>query len=218
MIFEVGDAPALVEALSREGWSCRRSGPRRVRAVTHLDVDAAGVDRRARGGRGGGAPAGSSAECDRAMARRIAYRHVPALRGHLRPARSRSTDGAVTRHPRRRRRRPQPRLRLPQGRRAAASSTRTPTACARRCVREPGGDFAPGLVGRGLRGDRPPPARHPGRATAATRWPPTSATRRAHNLELAALRPRAAQGAADRATSTQRQHRRPDTPSRWPRR
>ncbi len=44
VIFEVGDAPALVEALAREGVELSPLGPRRVRAVTHLDVDAAGVD------------------------------------------------------------------------------------------------------------------------------------------------------------------------------
>jgi threonine aldolase len=45
VIFEVGDAAAVVEALERDGVELSALGPGRVRAVTHLDVDAAGVDR-----------------------------------------------------------------------------------------------------------------------------------------------------------------------------
>ncbi|HVS28701.1 MAG TPA: beta-eliminating lyase-related protein, partial [Solirubrobacteraceae bacterium] len=39
VIFEAPDAPALVEALRSEGVEVGAVGPRRLRAVTHLDVD-----------------------------------------------------------------------------------------------------------------------------------------------------------------------------------
>ena len=48
VIFEVDDGPAWSSG-SRTAWSCRRVGPKRVRAVTHLDVDS----RRDRPGAGG---------------------------------------------------------------------------------------------------------------------------------------------------------------------
>ncbi|HEU4598278.1 MAG TPA: beta-eliminating lyase-related protein, partial [Solirubrobacterales bacterium] len=44
VLFEVADGAALVEALAAEGVEMAGFG-RQVRAVTHLDVDAAGVDR-----------------------------------------------------------------------------------------------------------------------------------------------------------------------------
>ena len=75
-------------------------------------------------------------------------------------------------------------------------------------IREPGGDLRAGVVGRGVRRDRPPPARRSRPSTAATRSPPTSATRRAHNLAACIYGRVAAQGAAD-AQHLQRQHRRP---------
>jgi threonine aldolase len=43
VVFEVADAPALVAALAERGVKMGALGPRTVRAVTHLDVDAAGV-------------------------------------------------------------------------------------------------------------------------------------------------------------------------------
>jgi threonine aldolase len=45
VIFDVADAEALVARLARAGVEMSRFGPTRVRAVTHLDVDAAGIDR-----------------------------------------------------------------------------------------------------------------------------------------------------------------------------
>jgi threonine aldolase len=45
VFFAVDDAPGLCAALEREGVRMGAVGPRRVRAVTHLDVDRAGVDR-----------------------------------------------------------------------------------------------------------------------------------------------------------------------------
>jgi threonine aldolase len=45
VIFGVPDAPAFCAALEREGVGMLPVGPDRVRAVTHLDVDAAGIDR-----------------------------------------------------------------------------------------------------------------------------------------------------------------------------
>ncbi len=45
VVFEVADAPALVAALAQAGVKMGALGPRTVRAVTHLDVDAAGVER-----------------------------------------------------------------------------------------------------------------------------------------------------------------------------
>ena len=45
MIFEVADALALTKALWDAGVEVSPLGPRRVRMVTHLDVDRAGVDR-----------------------------------------------------------------------------------------------------------------------------------------------------------------------------
>jgi threonine aldolase len=41
----VPDAPAFCAALEREGVGMLPVGPDRVRAVTHLDVDDAGIDR-----------------------------------------------------------------------------------------------------------------------------------------------------------------------------
>jgi threonine aldolase len=45
VIFEVDDAPARWADLGREGVEVTPIGPRRLRAVTHLDVDRAGIDR-----------------------------------------------------------------------------------------------------------------------------------------------------------------------------
>jgi threonine aldolase len=45
VIFEVDDAPALTGALWEAGVEVSPLGPRRVRMVTHLDVDRAGVER-----------------------------------------------------------------------------------------------------------------------------------------------------------------------------
>jgi threonine aldolase len=45
VIFEVADAPALTGALWEAGVEVTPLGPRRVRMVTHLDVDRAGVER-----------------------------------------------------------------------------------------------------------------------------------------------------------------------------
>ena len=44
VIFEVPDAVALATALAEDGVLVGPVDPRRVRAVTHLDVDAAGID------------------------------------------------------------------------------------------------------------------------------------------------------------------------------
>jgi threonine aldolase len=44
VFFAVDDAPALCAALEREGVRMGAVGPRRVRAVTHLDVDEEGVE------------------------------------------------------------------------------------------------------------------------------------------------------------------------------
>ena len=44
VVFAVDDAPGLVAALEREGVVMGALGPRRVRAVTHLDVSGADVD------------------------------------------------------------------------------------------------------------------------------------------------------------------------------
>jgi threonine aldolase len=44
VVFEVADAPALVAALREQGVRMGALGPTTVRAVTHLDVDRAGVD------------------------------------------------------------------------------------------------------------------------------------------------------------------------------
>jgi threonine aldolase len=44
VIFEVADAARLVERLAAAGIELRHNGPR-VRAVTHLDVDRAGIER-----------------------------------------------------------------------------------------------------------------------------------------------------------------------------
>jgi threonine aldolase len=44
VFFTVDDAPGLCAALEREGVRMGAVGPRRVRAVTHLDVDADGVE------------------------------------------------------------------------------------------------------------------------------------------------------------------------------
>ena len=45
VVFEVADAPALVAALADAGVKMGALGPRTVRAVTHLDVDAGGAER-----------------------------------------------------------------------------------------------------------------------------------------------------------------------------
>jgi threonine aldolase len=45
VFFDVDDAPALVARLAEAGVEMSHFGPNRVRAVTHLDVDAAGIDR-----------------------------------------------------------------------------------------------------------------------------------------------------------------------------
>jgi threonine aldolase len=45
VVFEVADAPAFCAALEDAGVRMGPSGPRRVRAVTHLDVDDEGIDR-----------------------------------------------------------------------------------------------------------------------------------------------------------------------------
>ena len=45
MIADVADAPALVGALWERGVEVTPMGPTRIRCVTHLDVDAAGIDR-----------------------------------------------------------------------------------------------------------------------------------------------------------------------------
>jgi threonine aldolase len=44
VIFGVPDAPAFCAALDREGVGMLPVGPDRVRAVTHLDVDDAGIE------------------------------------------------------------------------------------------------------------------------------------------------------------------------------
>ena len=45
VLFDVADAPALLERLAADGVEMSRFGETRVRAVTHLDVDAAGIER-----------------------------------------------------------------------------------------------------------------------------------------------------------------------------
>ena len=45
VIFEVDDPDAVCEALEREGVRMGVVGERQIRAVTHLDVDADGVQR-----------------------------------------------------------------------------------------------------------------------------------------------------------------------------
>jgi threonine aldolase len=45
VIFDVADAASLLARLAEAGVEMSRFGPTRVRAVTHLDVDAAGIDR-----------------------------------------------------------------------------------------------------------------------------------------------------------------------------
>jgi threonine aldolase len=44
VIFDVPDAPAFTEALGRRDIAMSHFGPTRMRAVTHLDVDDAGID------------------------------------------------------------------------------------------------------------------------------------------------------------------------------
>jgi threonine aldolase len=44
VIFEVSDPDAVLEGLRARGVEMGRMGPGRIRAVTHLDVDRAGVD------------------------------------------------------------------------------------------------------------------------------------------------------------------------------
>ena len=48
MVFEVADARALVARLADAGVKMGALGPTTVRAVTHLDVDAEGAERRGR--------------------------------------------------------------------------------------------------------------------------------------------------------------------------
>ena len=45
VIFETDDAPGRAEELRREGVDIGALDARRIRAVTHLDVDRAGIDR-----------------------------------------------------------------------------------------------------------------------------------------------------------------------------
>jgi threonine aldolase len=45
VLFDVDDAAAVSDRLAKEGVEMSRFGPTRMRAVTHLDVDAAGIDR-----------------------------------------------------------------------------------------------------------------------------------------------------------------------------
>jgi len=45
VIFEVPDAVAVTAALAEDGVLVGSLNPRRVRLVTHLDVDAAGIER-----------------------------------------------------------------------------------------------------------------------------------------------------------------------------
>ena len=45
MIFDVADSATLVARLAVAGVEMSRFGSTRVRAVTHLDVDAGGIDR-----------------------------------------------------------------------------------------------------------------------------------------------------------------------------
>ena len=45
VFFEVGDAPARAAELQAAGVDVSAFGPRRIRAVTHLDVDRAGIER-----------------------------------------------------------------------------------------------------------------------------------------------------------------------------
>ena len=107
------DAAAFAAALAeREVVAKSKFGPTRVRAVTHLDVDDAGINRRTR--RSPHRPWGSLPPWPSPS-------HVPAVRGDLRPGdhdRRRRGD----RHPRRRRRRLQPGLPVPEGRVAAGAA------------------------------------------------------------------------------------------------
>jgi threonine aldolase len=45
VIFEVDDPPAVLAALAADGVEMTQMGPGRIRAVTHMDVDRAGVER-----------------------------------------------------------------------------------------------------------------------------------------------------------------------------
>jgi threonine aldolase len=45
VIFDVQDAPAFAAALAEREVAMSHFGPTRMRAVTHLDVDDAGIDR-----------------------------------------------------------------------------------------------------------------------------------------------------------------------------
>jgi threonine aldolase len=45
VIFEVEDPAGVVAGLLAEGVEMQQMGPGRIRAVTHMDVDRAGVDR-----------------------------------------------------------------------------------------------------------------------------------------------------------------------------
>jgi threonine aldolase len=45
VIFEVADPPAVLAGLRDEGVEMTQMGPGRIRAVTHMDVDRAGVER-----------------------------------------------------------------------------------------------------------------------------------------------------------------------------
>ena len=44
VVFDVADAPAFCARLERAGVKMSALGPRRVRAVTHLDVDRVGIE------------------------------------------------------------------------------------------------------------------------------------------------------------------------------
>ena len=166
-IFDVPDAPASPRRSRSATCAMSHFSPTRVRAVTH-STSTAGIER-----------ALAAAAEALAVRSRDGHRHrdVPALRGDLRARDHGRPTATVTAHPRRRRRRLQPRLHLPEGRRAAgAARGPRPPAHAAACA-TPGGDLRPVDVGRGVRGDRPPPAADPATSTAATRSPCTSATR-----------------------------------------
>jgi threonine aldolase len=45
VIFEVDDPPAVLASLAADGVEMTQMGPGRIRAVTHMDVDRAGVER-----------------------------------------------------------------------------------------------------------------------------------------------------------------------------
>ena len=103
------------------------------------------------------------------------HRTCPVLRGHLRSRGDDCEGDRVVSVRGDARRRLQPRLHLPEGARARRSCTRTPTGSPRRWCAATASSR--GDLGRGVRGDRPPPLPASSSSTAATRWPSTSATR-----------------------------------------